>query len=232
MEKEERDSIVRKFLVQTLVWFAITGVVMFGTAGTLKWPEAWICLAIWLAGALASGLTLARQNPEILKERMRPPLQKEQKAWDKPVLLSIFVGVLALHLAAGLDVRYGWSHMPPWLEALGALALVVAIYDFHIVMRENSYASTTVKIQAERGHKVISTGPYAIVRHPMYAGALLYFLGLALLLGSWIAVAIALALIAVIALRAVWEEDMLAVELPGYADYAQRVKYRLVPHVW
>jgi len=109
---------------------------------------------------------------------------------------------------------------------------VMGIYVFHIVMRENSYASTVVKVDTERGHKVISTGPYAWVRHPMYAGAIFYFLGTALLLGSWCAFAIGIVLIAIIALRAVWEEEMLVNELPGYADYARRVKYRLVPGVW
>jgi len=99
-------------------------------------------------------------------------------------------------------------------------------------MRENAYASAVVKIDAGRGHKVISTGPYAWVRHPMYAGAIFYFLGTALLLGSWYAFVFGLVLIAVIAFRAVREERMLAAELPGYADYARRVKYRLVPGVW
>jgi len=109
---------------------------------------------------------------------------------------------------------------------------VFAIYVFHIVMLENSYASPVVKIDTERGHRVVSTGPYAWVRHPMYAGAIFYFLGTALLLGSWYAFAIGIVLIAIIALRAMWEEETLKAELPGYADYASRVTYRLVPGVW
>jgi len=148
-------------------------------------------------------------------------------------VFAIFGGWAALHVVAGLDtVRYGWSQMPLWLGIVGALAVVMGIYVFHIVMRENSYASTVVKVDTERGHKVISTGPYAWVRHPMYTGAIFYFLGTALLLGSWCAFAIGIVLIAIIALRAVWEEEMLVNELPGYADYARRVKYRLVPGVW
>jgi len=99
-------------------------------------------------------------------------------------------------------------------------------------MRTNSYATAVVRIQDERGHQVISTGPYAFVRHPMYSGAAFYFVGIALLLGSWYAVAIAVVLIALFGLRAVWEENTLKAELAGYSDYAQRVRYRLIPGVW
>jgi protein-S-isoprenylcysteine O-methyltransferase Ste14 len=99
-------------------------------------------------------------------------------------------------------------------------------------MRENSYASPLVKVDAERGHKVISTGPYAWVRHPMYGGAILYFIGAPLLLGSWYGLVIGLILIGIMALRAVWEEQTLMAELAGYSDYAKRVRYRMVPGVW
>ncbi len=224
---DERD-LTRKMLIQTAVWLAITGTVLFLSAGTLDWAEAWIFLGLWLAGGLTSGLTLARTNPEIVQERMRSPLQRDQKSWDKPFIIAIFGGFILLYVVAGFDAkRFAWSDMPVALEVLGAIGFVFAIYVFHIVMRENAYASAVVKIDAERGHKVISTGPYTWVRHLMYSGALFYFLGTPLLLGSWCAFALGLALIAVIALRAVREERMLAAELPGYADYARRVKYRL-----
>ena len=233
MNNEERNSVVRQLIVQTLLWLAITGALLFAAAGTVRWPEAWAYLGLWLAGAVVSGSLLVQKNPDILKERMRSPMQSQQKRWDRPLLVAIFGGWAALQIVAGLDaVRYGWSHMPLWLEIAGALAVVLGIYVFHIVMLENSYASPVVKVDAERGHRVVSSGPYAWVRHPMYAGAILYFLGTALLLGSWYAFAIGIVLIVIIALRAVWEEETLRAELPGYADYASRVKYRLVPGVW
>ena len=233
MNNEERNSVVRQLIVQTLLWLAITGALLFAAAGTVRWPEAWAYLGLWLAGAVVSGSLLVQKNPDILKERMRSPMQSQQKRWDRPLLVAIFGGWAALQIVAGLDaVRYGWSRMPLWLEIAGALAVVVGIYVFHIVMLENSYASPVVKVDAERGHRVVSSGPYAWVRHPMYAGAILYFLGTALLLGSWYAFAIGIVLIVIIALRAVWEEETLRAELPGYADYASRVKYRLVPGVW
>jgi protein-S-isoprenylcysteine O-methyltransferase Ste14 len=233
MNKAERNSVVRQLVVQTLVWLAITGALLLAAAGTVRWPEAWAYLGLWLAGAVVSGSLLVQKNPDILKERMRSPMQSQQKRWDRPLLVAIFGGWAALQIVAGLDaVRYRWSHMPLWLEIAGALAVVLGIYVFHIVMLENSYASPVVKVDAERGHRVVSSGPYAWVRHPMYAGAILYFLGTALLLGSWYAFAIGIVLIVIIALRAVWEEETLRAELPGYADYASRVKYRLVPGVW
>ncbi|HEY8129802.1 MAG TPA: isoprenylcysteine carboxylmethyltransferase family protein [Hyphomicrobium sp.] len=233
MQSAEGEDLTPRLVTQTAIWLAITGAILFLSAGTLNWPEAWIFLGIWLAGGLTSGLSLARTNPEIVKERMRSPLQQDQKPWDRPLILAIFGGWALLHVVAGLDAkRFEWSDMPIALEVLGAIAIFFAIYLFHIVMRENAYSSAVVKIDAGRGHKVISTGPYAWVRHPMYAGAIFYFLGTALLLGSWYAFVFGLVLIAVIAFRAVREERMLAAELPGYADYARRVKYRLVPGVW
>ena len=233
MQSAEGEDLTPRLVTQTAIWLAITGAILFLSAGTLNWPEAWIFLGIWLAGGLTSGLSLARTNPEIVKERMRSPLQQDQKPWDRPLILAIFGGWALLHVVAGLDAkRFEWSDMPIALEVLGAIAIFFAIYVFHIVMRENAYASAVVKSDAGRGHKVISTGPYAWVRHPMYAGAIFYFLGTALLLGSWYAFVFGLVLIAVIAFRAVREERMLAAELPGYADYARRVKYRLVPGVW
>ena len=168
-----------------------------------------------------------------MRERMRGPIQSQQKPWDKALLVVVFVLCLAMFIVAGLDaVRYRTSNMPLWLEVTGAVGIALGIYIFHVVMRTNSYATAVVRIQNERGHQVISTGPYAFVRHPMYSGAILYFLGIALLLGSWYAVGIAVALIALFGLRAVWEEQTLIDELPGYAAYAERVRYRLIPGIW
>lgn len=232
MNDAEHDGLVRKLVTQTLLWLAITAALLFVPAGTLRWPEAWIFLGLWLAGGLVSGLSLAKQSPDILKERLRPPMQQAQKGWDRPLLLAILVGWAAFHIVAGLDARYGLSTVPRWLEVAGAIGFLLAIYVFHIVMRENTYASAVVKVDTERGHKVISTGPYAWVRHPMYGGAIFYFVGAPLLLGSWCALAIGIALIGILALRAVWEEQTLMTELAGYADYAKRVRYRMLPGIW
>lgn len=233
MTSSENDQLVRTLILQLLLWSAISGAILFTGAGTLRWPEGWVFLALWFAAGLASSLALARDNPEILKERMRPLRQEDQKDWDKPILIGILLGWVALHFFAGVDVvRWRWSNIPGWIEAAGAVLMLAGFYAMHRVLRENAFAAPIVKIDTERGHRVIDTGPYAVVRHPMYAGAVLYFAGTALLLGSWLALAIGAALCGLLALRAVWEEDALKAELPGYAAYAERVRHRIVPGVW
>ncbi|MEI9902194.1 MAG: isoprenylcysteine carboxylmethyltransferase family protein [Hyphomicrobium sp.] len=222
-----------RLLKQTLIWTLILGAILFISAGTIAWPEAWVLLIAGNVLGLASALLLARHDPALLRERMRGPIQKDQKPWDKVLLVVVFALCFALPVAAGIDaVRLQASHMPVWLEALGALSLAFGIYIFHVVMITNTYASAVVRVQSERGHQVISTGPYAYVRHPMYAGAIFYFLGFALLLGSWWAVAIAAVIVVIFGFRAVWEEETLKAELEGYAAYAERVRFRLIPGVW
>jgi protein-S-isoprenylcysteine O-methyltransferase Ste14 len=230
---QDSDVLARRLIVHTVIWLMILGTILFLSAGTLDWPEAWVLLIGSGGLGLVSALIIARHDPQLIRERMRGPFQSEQKPWDKVLLAVVMVLCIAMFVVAGLDaVRYRTSHMPLWLEVLGAAGIALGIYTFHIVMRTNSYATAVVRIQDERGHQVISTGPYAFVRHPMYAGAVLYFLGIALLLGSWYAVAIAAVLVALFGLRAVWEENTLIDELPGYAVYAQRVRYRLIPGIW
>jgi protein-S-isoprenylcysteine O-methyltransferase Ste14 len=129
-------------------------------------------------------------------------------------------------------VRFRWSQVPAWAQAIGALLIALCMYLCYLTFRENSYAAPVVKIQRERGHRVVSTGPYAYIRHPMYAGALLFFIGTPLLLGSWWGLLAAPVIAAMLAVRAVLEERTLADELPGYRDYISRVRYRLIPGVW
>jgi protein-S-isoprenylcysteine O-methyltransferase Ste14 len=226
-------ALVRRMLKQMLIWTVALAAVLFIAAGTLAWPEAWVYIVGSAILSLASGLTIASRNPELLRERMRGPMQEDQKSWDKPLIGVIIALCLLLPVAAGIDaVRLHLSHMPIWLEVMGGLFVCLGIYLFHVVMVTNTYATTVVRVQRERGHQVISTGPYAYVRHPMYTGASFYFLGIALLLGSWWAVAIAVLLIVLFAVRAVWEEETLKSELQGYAAYAERVRFRLVPWIW
>jgi protein-S-isoprenylcysteine O-methyltransferase Ste14 len=128
--------------------------------------------------------------------------------------------------------RFGWSEMPLWLQALGAVAIAASMHIMFLIMRTNSFAVPVVMIQTARGHRVVSDGPYAIVRHPMYGGTLLLIVGIPLLLGSWWGLALAPVIVLLLAVRAVMEERMLMTELPGYMDYAVRVRYRLVPFIW
>lgn len=226
------ERIYRKMLIQTAVWLAITGALLFVPAGTLDWPGAWVLLAEFGVLGLISGYLIAQHDPELLRERMKAPVQRDQKGWDKILLTVVFALWLAQYVVIGLDKRFDLSDVPLWLKIAGALGVAFGLYAFHVVMRTNTFAAPVVKIQGERKHHVIDAGPYAWVRHPMYAGAIPMIIGTPLLLGSWYGLAFSLILIALFALRAVLEENTLRAELEGYDAYATRVRWRLFPGVW
>jgi protein-S-isoprenylcysteine O-methyltransferase Ste14 len=223
---------IAKLILQTLLYIAGMGALLFVAAGTLHWPAAWLYLATMAALGLCSGVWLARTDPALLAERMRPMMQAEQPAADKKFMLVFGFAALAWFVVIGLDERYHASNVPVALQALGLVLLVASTAYIMWVMRENSFAAPVVKVQRERGHRVIDSGPYAHVRHPMYSGTVLYFFGTPLLLGSWWGVALAPLFVALFAIRAGIEEHALLAGLPGYADYTARVRYRLLPGIW
>jgi protein-S-isoprenylcysteine O-methyltransferase Ste14 len=221
-----------RLIVQTLLWIALMGALQLVPAGTLDWLAAWGYLVEMGVLGICIGLWLARHDPGLLAERMSFFVQRGQKTWDR-VFVAVFLPLFCAWLVLmGLDVRLGISRVPIWAEAAGALSVALCMYVALLAFRENSYAAPVIKIQSERGHTVVTTGPYRYVRHPLYAGALLYFLGTPLQLGSWLGLAPVPLMIAALAFRAVMEERMLATELEGYADYAARVRWRLIPGVW
>ena len=159
--------------------------------------------------------------------------KSDQKTWDLVFTILLNIYFLAWLVAMPLDaVRFGWSHMSPVLQAMGGVGLLSAFYLFFLTFRENAYLSPAVRIQHDRGQRVVSTGPYRLVRHPMYAAGALYLLGTALLLGSWVGVAGGVVIDLGLAWRAVQEERTLGHELPGYAAYLSQVRWRLVPYLW
>ncbi|HEY7663030.1 MAG TPA: isoprenylcysteine carboxylmethyltransferase family protein [Xanthobacteraceae bacterium] len=224
---------VLRLIIRTAIWIAVMAVLLFLPAGTLRWAAGWIFLAESGGFGLAIGLWLARHDPALLAERMSMLVQPAQKRWDKAFMAAI-VPLWAAWLALmALDaVRWRSSHVPAALQAIGAVLIALCMYLAYLVLRENSFAAPVVKVATERGHRVVDSGPYAHVRHPMYAGALLFFIGTPLLLGSWWGLAVAAVLAAVLAVRAVLEERTLAHELPGYREYVRRVRYRFVPGIW
>jgi protein-S-isoprenylcysteine O-methyltransferase Ste14 len=223
----------QRLIRQSIVWLAIMMALLFIPAGTLAWPAAWIYLLEMGITSFFITTWMLRNNPALLAERMAPLIQRNQKNWDKALMGTLMVLWCGWFVLMGLDAgRYGWSHVPLWLQALGALAYPVAMYVIFLTVRANSFAAPVVKIQTERGHTVVSDGPYAIVRHPMYAGALLLLIATPLILGSWWGLALLPVIVALLATRAVLEERTLARELAGYAEYATRVRYRLIPMVW
>ena len=221
-------------LVAALVaWCTLSAALMFGAAGTAAWPAGWAFLFATYGLGLPVGVALGRHDPGLLRERLAGPLQRGQLGWDKaliPVIMLFFFGWLG---SMALDaVRFGLSHVPIWLQALGGLGVLCSVWSIYLALRENPFAAPVVKIQRERGQRVIASGPYRIVRHPMYAGGALYFLSTPLLLGSWYGLAAAPVLIGLFAVRAVLEERTLTRELEGYAAYATRVRYRFLPLIW
>jgi protein-S-isoprenylcysteine O-methyltransferase Ste14 len=223
---------ITKLLLQNLIWVAAIGAVLFVSAGTLHWPAAWVFLATIATLGIGCGLWLARTDPALLAERMRPVMQSDQPAADKKFMLAIGFFALIWLVTVGLDRRFHASDVPLALQVLGFAMLLLSTGFGMWVLRENSFAAAVVRLQTERGHRVVSTGPYAWVRHPMYAGTVPFFIGAPLLLGSWWGLAMSPLFILLFAIRVRIEERALIAGLPGYADYTGRVRYRLLPGLW
>ena len=211
----------------------VFALILFLAAGTIKWLPGWVFIGLFFGFVVAITWWLHRHDPGLLAERMTGLAAADEKTWDRVVMSVIGVLFLAWLVVMPLDaVRYGWSDMPAWLQCVGAIILVGSFCLFFLTYRENSYLSPAIRIQSERGQTVISTGPYGVVRHPMYTAFLVYVVGTALLLGSWIGLGFGLLIVVGAAMRALPEERMLRRELPGYEAYMARVKYRLIPFVW
>lgn len=205
---------------------------LFGGAGRVNWPAGWVLTILFFALSQVAMMRLARRDPALLIERLKFPIQRGQPRWDKIFMLALCLLWIFWLVVMGLDARFHWSAMPVWVQVAGAVGFVAG---YAIIIRafdENTFLAPVVKIQRQRGHHVISTGPYALVRHPMYSGMSLMVPSIALLLGSWIGFAVAFAIILAAAWRAVMEERVLRAGLEGYADYAARVRYRFVPLLW
>jgi protein-S-isoprenylcysteine O-methyltransferase Ste14 len=215
-------------VVATGLWLAA----LFGGAGRLNWTRGWIYVAACLTAALAVDIVVRRANPAVLQARAKWR-HKDTEPFDR-VFLVIFGAFYFFQPAvAGLDaVRFGWSSIPFWVvyPSLAVLALGSALVAWTLAV--NPHAESTVRIQTDRGHTVISTGPYRIVRHPMYVGIILGYVAGPLVLGSIWALAMSGLLIALFVARTALEDQTLHGELPGYKEYAARTRYRLVPRLW
>ena len=223
---------IAKLLLQNTITTAGMGALLFACAGTLHWPSAWVFLATCALLGPLCGWWLYRVDPALLAERLRPVLQKDQPAADKAFMIVFVIAMLAWLAAMGLDRRTQSSDMPVAFQALGLVLFVLSTLFILWVFRENSFAAPVVKLQAERAQRVVSTGPYAHVRHPMYSGMILFFAGVPLLLGSWWGLVMAPVIVVLFAVRIGIEERTLREGLPGYSDYMTRVRYRLLPGVW
>ena len=211
----------------------VYGAALFGAAGTLRWPAAWVYLFLMFAFTIAESVWLYRFNPDLLAERMTGLGRADQEGWDKALVALLFLAFFSWLAGMGIDaVRFRFSNVPWPLQAFGALLLCASFFLFHATFRANPYLSPAVRIQTDRGQRLVDTGPYRVVRHPMYSGFAMYAPGTALLLGSYWGLFGGLILIGITAWRAVREERVLRERLPGYDAYMRRVRYRLFPGIW
>jgi protein-S-isoprenylcysteine O-methyltransferase Ste14 len=226
-------SFAAQLVVGVLYQLAIFGGILFGVAGTLRWPRAWWLMAVVLVAAVASLLAL-RRDPGLIAERYKGPIQPGQPAVDRVLTILIVVEFLAFLALIPLDV-FRLHLLPPVPDAVAWLGLALFAGGWTVMglaLRANSFAAPVVRHQDERGQVVVDHGPYAIVRHPMYAGDVPMMVGLALALGSYAMALATVVVIATIVARVGVEERLLRRTLPGYGDYTRRVRWRLVPGVW
>lgn len=220
-----------KLLIEALTKFTcgllLVGLLIFLPAGTLSYTYGWLLVGLLFGPMLIAGFVMLSKSPEFLKNRLDA---KEKQGTQKGVVAYSGLMFIVGFVVAGLDFRFGWSKMPLWVTIVASALFLVAYALYAEVMRENAYLSRTIKV--EQGQTVVDTGLYGIVRHPMYAVTLLLFLAMPLVLGSWYALAVFAFYPVIIIVRLKDEEDLLTKELPGYAQYKQKVKYRLIPFIW
>ena len=221
---------LRKMFVSLVGLIIVMAALIFVPAGTLDYWQAWLFLASYFVASLLLSLWLMRHDPALLQRRMRGGPFAEDERSQKIIMTITSIGFVALLVVPGLDRRFEWSEMPTAVAILGDLLLLAGWYGIFVVFRANSYAAATIQVTS--GQKVISTGPYAIVRHPMYATALLMLLGIPLSLASWWGVLVWAALLPTLAWRLIDEEQVLLRDLDGYADYRRKARWRLIPGIW
>lgn len=223
MTKELFISAITKFAAGVV----LIGVLIFLPAGTIHFPGGWLLMGILFIPMFLAGLVMMAKNPRLLRSRLNA---KEQQSEQSIVIKLSGLMFLCGFILAGLDFRFGWSNLPGLVNVLGALLFLIAYALYAEVLRENTWLSRTIEVQ--EGQSVVSTGLYGIVRHPMYAVTLLLFLSMPLVLGSVPAFVVFLAYPAIITRRIRNEEEVLERELPGYREYKQKVRWRLIPYIW
>ena len=227
---DRQRALFRRAWPRQVVFVLVLAALLFGAAGTLGYWRGWLFLAIFVGSSLALGAYFTRHDPALIERRMRAGPFAEQEPAQKIIIALLIADFLLLIVVPALDQRWHWSDVPVWLSILGDAAIVASFVVFFFVMKQNSYAAATVRVEAAQ--PVISGGLYGVVRHPMYSGALILMFGMPLALGSTWSLLLLIPGFAVLAWRLLDEERHLTRQLPGYADYCRRVPYRLIPGVW
>ena len=220
-----------KLFLQGMIKFfcgvIVMELILFLPAGTFKYWQGWLLIGILFVPMFVAGLILMKKNPELLRKRLNA---KEEEKQQKIVILLSGIMFLAAFVVAGLNFRFSWIVLPMWVSYVSAAVFLAAYALYAEVLRENEYLSRTIEVQEDQ--KVVDTGLYGVVRHPMYMSTLLLFLAMPMVLGSVISLAIMLAYIPIIVMRIKNEEKVLAKGLPGYEEYMKKVKYRIIPFIW
>jgi protein-S-isoprenylcysteine O-methyltransferase Ste14 len=224
----------KKKIIGALLFILLFPALLLALSGDWFWPEGWV-FSIWLlALSYSTILYLYKKDPALLVERYQKPGAGNQEHWDRYVVYGLLIGFTLWIIIMPLDAkRFGWSPaFPLWLQALGFAALIGSFYLFFRSYTDNTFLSPLVRVQEERKQRVVSTGVYGFVRHPMYLGGILMFVGVPLLLGSFFGILAGLALTILLMARILGEEVMLSRDLEGYREYMQNVRYRLFPFLW
>lgn len=223
-----------KLLAQAIVsgFFGLVffGVLLFLPAGTLNYWQAWVFIAVFLATTLVPNVYLAVKNPATLARRMHGGPTAETRPLQKIIITATFASVVVLTVVSALDHRFGWSHVPTAMIILGNVLVVVGLVLAQAVVLQNNFAGASIRVEDEQ--PLVSTGLYGVVRHPMYAGALIMMFGTPLALDSYWGLLVTALAVPILVLRILDEESLLRTELAGYGDYIHAVPYRVVPYVW
>jgi protein-S-isoprenylcysteine O-methyltransferase Ste14 len=214
-----------------LIFLAIVmGLLLFLAAGTVRYWQAWVYLSVFFGASVLITLYLMKKDPALLKRRFRAGPTAEKEKTQKIIMLIVSIGFIGLLVVPALDYRFKWSRVPLYMVITGDMLTVLGFYITFLVYKENTFTSATIEVASDQ--KVISTGPYAVVRHPLYAGGLLYLLGMPLALGSYRGLLIFVAVLPALIWRLLDEEKFLAKNLPGYLEYRAKVRWRLIRKVF
>ncbi len=224
------NELKRRGWQRTVLFVPILCLMLFAPAGTLRFWPGWLFGFLFMASTIVIGLYFSKHDPKLIERRIKAGPSAETDSRQKIIISLVIVAFALLLVVPGLDYRWRWSHVPTWLVIAGNGGVVASFAIFFVILQQNSYAASTVTV--EPGQPVVSTGLYGVVRHPMYAGALLLIAATPLALGSYWALLVGLVGLPALIWRLLDEERILARDLPGYVAYCMRVRYRLVPFIW
>jgi protein-S-isoprenylcysteine O-methyltransferase Ste14 len=219
-----------RLTLSSVIGLAALGLILFVPAGTLKYWQAWVFMAVFTVATIVPSLYLARTNPAALQRRMHGGPLAEARTAQKIIIVGALLGLFAMTAFSAFDHRHGWSAVPMWVCLIGDVLVAAGLCLSMLVVVQNSYAAATVRVEA--GQKLASRGLYQLVRHPMYAANVTLMLGIPLALGSYWGLLFVIPGLVVLVFRILDEEKLLSNELGGYREYTQRVRYRLLPYVW